>query len=377
MASNTFLTPNIIAREALTILQSNTVMAGLVYTDFGNEFGPAKRGDTVTIRKPTSFSAREFDGSIDVQDIKEGRISLTLDHHLDISTSVTSKEWTLELDDFSNRIIRPAMIALNEKVDEHICSLYTQFNQIAGNAGNAPASLASLANLDKAMNEARIPTAGRNVVVSPATKAAMFSIDAVARADARGDNGTALRDASMGYIMGANWYMDQNIKSHKAGTAQAVTALAVNGAVEAGAESMSVNGGSGAETLLAGDVFSVAGVEGTFTVTEDSTAASGAFTLVKFSPKAPEGGFADKAAITVQASHAANMAFVREAIALAIVPLELPRGASGNAAYVSYNGMGIRVVQGYDINTKTDTISFDMLLGAKVIDPRLGVRFMA
>lgn len=377
MANNTFLTPKIIAKEALTILQSNTVMAGLVYTDFSNEFGPAKRGDTVAIRKPASFSAREFDGSIDVQDIKEGRVSLTLDHHLDISTSVTSKEWTLELDDFANRIIRPAMVALNERIDEYICSLYAQFNQVAGTAGSAPASLADLANLDKAMNEARMPTTGRNVVVSPATKAAMFSIDAVARADARGDNGTALRDASMGYIMGASWYMDQNIKSHVAGTAQTVTALAVNGAVEAGADSMSLSGGSGDETLLAGDVFSVAGVEGSFTVTEDSKAASGAFTLVKFAPAAPEGGFADKAAITVQPGHAANMAFVREAIALAIVPLELPRGASGNAAYVSYNGMGIRVVQGYDINTKTDTISFDMLLGAKVIDPRLGVRFMA
>lgn len=58
------------------------------------------------------------------------------------------------------------------------------------------------------------------------------------------------------------------------------------------------------------------------------------------------------------------------------MPLELPRG-NNNAAYVSMQGMGIRVVYGYDMDTKTDIISFDLLAGAKVIDPRLGVRFMA
>lgn len=374
--ANAFLTPDVIAREALMILQSNTVMAGLVYRDYEGDFGPAKVGDTISIRKPASFEAQEFNGNISVQDAKEGRVALTLEKHLDVSTSVTSKEWALDLDNFSERIITPAMVALNEKVDQYLCGLYAQFHQVAGTPGTAPAALSSLAGLDQVMNEARIPVANRRVVVSPFTKAGMFSIDAVSRADARGDEGTALREASMGRIMAMDWYMDQNIKKHTAGTAQAVSALAVNATVAAGATTMNVDGGSGTETLKAGDVFSVAGVEGTFVVTEDATATSGAFTGVKFSPEAPTGGFADNAAITVKASHTANVAFVREAIALAAVPLEIPQGAS-QAAYVSMNGMGIRVVYGYNINTKTDTISFDLLVGAKVIDPRLGVRFMA
>lgn len=360
------------------ILQSNTVMAGLVYRDYEGEFNSgAKVGDTISIRRPAVFEAKEFSGSVDVQDISEGGIALTLDKHLDVTASVTSKEWTLDLDDFSSRIIQPAMVALNEKVDAYLCGLYSQFNQVAGVAGTQPTTLTSLAALDQAMNEARIPVNGRKVVVSPATKAAMFGIDAVARADARGDAGTALRDASIGRIMGMDWYMDQNIKSHVAGTAQKAAALAVNGAVEAGADVMAADGGSGNEILAAGDVFSVAGVEGAFTVTEEAKAASGAFTTIHFSPAAPAGGFPDNAAITVQDSHIANLAFVREAIALAVVPLELPRGANGNADYASMNGMGIRVVYGYDIRTKVDTVSFDLLLGAKVIDPALGVRFMA
>lgn len=376
MAGNKFLTPEIVAREALMILQSNTVMSGLVYTDYEGEFAAGKVGDTISIRKPASFQAMDFDGSVNVQNAREERVALTLNKHLDVTTAVTSKEWTLELDDFANRIIRPAMVALNEKMDNYLCGLYAQFNQVAGAAGAQPASLKDIAALDRAMNEARIPVAGRRVVVSPATKAAMFGIDAVALADARGDEGTALREASMGRIMGMDWYMDQNIKEHEAGTAQAIAALAINGAVEEGASTMALSGGAGSETLLAGDIFTVAGAKGSFTVLEDATAAGGAFTGVKFAPEAPAGGFPDKAAITVAASHVANVAFTREAIALAVVPLELPQG-NANAAYQSYNGMGVRVVYGYDMQNKTDMISFDMLMGAKVIDPRLGVRFMA
>ena len=40
--SNNFLTPSIIAREALMILQANMVMAGLVYRAYEKEFGPGQ-----------------------------------------------------------------------------------------------------------------------------------------------------------------------------------------------------------------------------------------------------------------------------------------------------------------------------------------------
>jgi len=47
------------------------------------------------------------------------------------------------------------------------------------------------------------------------------------------------------------------------------------------------------------------------------------------------------------------------------------------AAALNWNGLSIRVVRGYDINSKKNIISFDTLVGAKVTDPRLLVRFDA
>lgn len=58
--ANTFLTPDIIAKEALMVLENNLVMAGLVHRDYSPEF--AKVGDTITIRKPAKFIAKNFTG---------------------------------------------------------------------------------------------------------------------------------------------------------------------------------------------------------------------------------------------------------------------------------------------------------------------------
>ena len=62
-----------------------------------------------------------------------------------------------------------------------------------------------------------------------------------------------------------------------------------------------------------------------------------------------------------------GMAFHKNAFALVTRPLALPQGAA-NAAIVDYDGFGLRVVYGYDMNTKTDTISIDMLCGVKTLD---------
>ena len=53
---NKFLTPDIIANEALMVLENNTVMAGLVHRDYSKEFNHV--GDTITIRKPAKFMLR-------------------------------------------------------------------------------------------------------------------------------------------------------------------------------------------------------------------------------------------------------------------------------------------------------------------------------
>ena len=55
---NTLIKPSVVAREALMVLRNNAVMANLVHRDYSSEF-VAGVGDTITVRKPTTFVANE------------------------------------------------------------------------------------------------------------------------------------------------------------------------------------------------------------------------------------------------------------------------------------------------------------------------------
>ena len=70
-----------------------------------------------------------------------------------------------------------------------------------------------------------------------------------------------------------------------------------------------------------------------------------------------------------------SLAFHKNAFALVTRPLALPNGAA-KAAIVNYDGFGLRVVYGYDITKKTDTISIDMLCGMKTLDASLAVKML-
>jgi len=372
--SNTFLTPDVIAREALLILENNLVAAQLFHRGHTQEFTGAKVGDTISVRGPATFTAQEFTSSISVQDATETSTSLQLEKHYDVSFAVTSKDWTLELETFNQQLLRPAVVAIADAIDSYILGKYTQVYHQVGAVTDPPDSLADLAAVDRQLNDQKVPMGGRFAIVNPEAKADMLSISSVVEAQARGDGGTALENARMGRVMGIDWYMDQNIHAHTAGTFSAGSPT-VNGAVAAGATTMNVTGGSGTETILEGDVFTVANATGEYVATADATASGGDITGLTFTPAAPSGGFATTSAITIAAAHDANLAGVAQALTVALVPLELPQGA-GKAMYIGDRNLGIRVVFDYSATTKTDTISLDVLCGAKVQQPEVITRIL-
>ncbi|MBS3945331.1 MAG: hypothetical protein KGZ42_07530, partial [Melioribacter sp.] len=81
--------------------------------------------------------------------------------------------------------------------------------------------------------------------------------------------------------------------------------------------------------------------------------------------------FPDKTA----GGHVANLAFHRNAFAFVQRPLEAPLG--GVSAYtVNFEGLSLRVAQGYNISTKKETLSMDILYGVKAIYPQLATRVL-
>ena len=374
--TNTLLTPQVIAREALDTLYAQTVMLPLVHTDHSAEFTGGKVGDTVTIRKPATFTAQEFTGTISTQDIAETSTSVTLSKHLDVSIPITSKELTLSLDDLNVQVLAPAMEAFAQAVDALLLGLYVDVYNTVGTAGTTPDGIDDITGCGRVLNLNKVPMLGRNLVVDPYASDKFEQIATFHEADKVGDAGTALREASLGRKFGFDIAMGQNVATHSNGTLAVTGTLAINGAVSAGASTIAVDATGLTGTWKKGSLFTIAGDTQVYVVTADATAASNAIASVAVAP-AIAGGAADNAAITRIAGHTANLAFHRNAFAFVSRPLALPLGVgAGQAEIVNYKGLSLRAVSAYNATTKTDTISLDMLCGVKTLDPKRAVRLL-
>jgi hypothetical protein len=208
---NSILTPNVIAKESLRVLRNNAVMANLVHRDFSKEF-VAGVGDTITVRKPATFEAKEFNenNGIEIQDATEAGVPVVMDKHLDVSFAVTSKQLTMDIDDFSKQFLEPAMQAFADKVDKYLIGLEADVTNRVSHA-SGPLTTADIIKARKFLVDAGVPLTERRFVYDSAAEADLLQTDLFVNASAVGDNGTALKEASLGRKYGLDFYVDQNI----------------------------------------------------------------------------------------------------------------------------------------------------------------------
>lgn len=204
--ANTILTPDIIAREALMVLRNNAVMANLVHRDYSSEF-VAGVGDTITVRKPASFTAKEFGGEIEVQDATENSVTVKMDKHLDVSFAVTSKQMTLDIEDFSKQLLVPAMQAFLNKIDGYLLALA---KGVTNSVTATEDARNDVVDARAFLTKGAAPLTDRNLVVGSDMEADLLKTDLFVSAEKVGDNGTALREASLGRKLGLDCYVDQN-----------------------------------------------------------------------------------------------------------------------------------------------------------------------
>ena len=203
--------------------------------------------------------------------------------------------------------------------------------------------------------------------------------------------------------------MAQNVPTHTVGVATG-TPL-VNGGSQVSTyvsvkdtmtQTLNTDGWTNSTTgiLKAGDVFTIANVYAVnpitkatlpflkqFTVTADanSGASTGPSALTIYPAIIDSGAFknvsaapADNAAITVLGTggtgYRQNLAFHKNAFALAMVPMIAPPGAV-DVSRQSYKGTSVRLIPYYTGTSDTSAWRLDILYGTKAIDPRLATRF--
>ena len=103
MASHSYLTADIVAKEALMLLENHLVMGNLVHRGYREEFGKdirgAKPGTSVRIRIPNRFTVTKSRVRT-TSGITESYITLTVATQAHVSFDVTTVDMTMKIGQF-------------------------------------------------------------------------------------------------------------------------------------------------------------------------------------------------------------------------------------------------------------------------------------
>jgi hypothetical protein len=396
--ANTILTPTAVTREALRILHQKLNFVGNVNRTYDDSFAKtgAKIGDSLKIRLPNQYTVRTG-ATLAAQDTSEISTTLQVATQKGVDLNFTSVDLTLSLDDFSKRILDPAMSVLAANIESDALSMMLDVYNNVNNIGSAISFNKVMASR-KVLNDNLAPMDNnRSILLNT-----QDNVDLVDGLKGLFQDSTAIkeqyREGSMGRTGGYDFYENTLIQNQTTGTALAATTYTVNGAVTANG-STSVVVATGSTTFKKGDIITFVGcnrvhpeskvdtgVLQQFTVTADY--AGGAGTL-NFAPaiytsggrqNVVAAGIANGVAIAkvggASAIYKPSLAFHKDAFAFATADLVMPSGVDFSSRQVM-DGLSMRIVRQYDINNDKFPCRLDILYGYKTIRPELACRILS
>ena len=420
--SNTLLTISKITNEALMVLENELTFTSEVDRNYDDQFAVvgAKIGNTVNVRRPGRFIGTTGP-ALNVEDFNETSVPVTLSTQFHVDTQFTTQDLALSLDMFSDRVLKPAVAAIANKIDrDGLVMAKNNTANIVGTAGTPPTGLITYLTAGAYLDSEGAPRDGRrSCIVEPFTSATI--VDSLkglfVPQEVIGDQyrkGMMGRDSA-----GMNWKMDQNVVSQTfgswaGGTASTLTTntSTFTGSLTSGwAQTSTITLAQGATiTLNQGDVIQIAGVfavnpqnrqaYGTnklrnFVVTSTVTGTGSGTMSVTVSPAIITAGQFQNVSVATTSSTATvtpfsagvsgagvvspqNIIMHRNAFTLACADLELPEGVhfAGRASDKEI-GLSMRVVRQYTINNDSIPTRLDVLYGWAPLYPELACRVAA
>ena len=423
--SNTLLTISKITNEALMVLENELTFTSEVDRNYDDQFAVvgAKIGATVNVRRPGRFIGTTGP-ALNVEDLNETSVPVTLSTQFHVDTQFTTQDLALSLDMFSDRILKPAVAAIANKIDfDGTTTAALNTANIVGTAGTPPTGLYTYLSAQAYLDSEGAPRDGRrSCIVEPFTSATI--VDSLKglfvpteQISSQYTKGLMGRDSG-----GMNWKLDQNIVSQIFGnfssstvTASVATTTAAGFLNSGWASSSTITltaANTGTINLNAGDTFTIAGVYATnpqnrqpygtnklrsFVVKSAVSVASGSSVSVTVSPAVIYGGQFQNVSIPSPAASAAvtffasqynasgnglvspqNIVMHRNAFTMAMADLELPEGVhfAGRASDKEI-GLSMRVVRQYTINNDSIPTRVDVLYGWAPLYPELACRVAA
>ena len=394
--ANSILTPTAVTRKALQILHQKLNFVGNINRQYDDSFAKsgAKIGSQLKIRLPNQYTVRTG-ASLSTQDTTENSTTLSVATQKGVDTTFTTNELTLSLDDFSSRILEPAMAVLAANIEADALSMVKDVYQNVNNIGSA-ITLNKVLGGRKALTDALAPSDKRKLLLNT-----QDNLDLVDSLKGLFQDGSTIakqyREGMVGSTAGfGDIYENTLIANQNTGTAASATTYTVNGAGQTGS---GVIVAVGATTFKAGDIVTFAGcnrvhpetkvdtgVLQQFVITADYAGGAGTLAIspaivatggtqnVSASPT--NGGAVTKVG-GASAIYKPSLAFHENAFTFATADLEDVSQYGAWGAREVFDGISIRIARQYAISSDTIPCRIDVLYGYKTIRPELACRILS
>jgi len=414
--ANSFNDPTFFTKAALAMLHSKSVVVRSLNRQYDDQFAKSggKIGASLSIRKPNKFAVTTG-RNLGTQDMTESSTTLTCATQIHVPLYFTSAELSLSVDDFSSRYLEPAMAQMAATLDYNVLSGLvpkvwniadpTQTSAASLTMTVLPDSLITWANAGAKLDIGLAPRDGnRTALVSPFHQSALMDalkslVNPAAKISGQYDNGL------MGNAIDLNFKLCPKVYGFTTGSRTNTTPLITGTTTTNGTTTLDFDGGSTSGTTKVGDRFSIedcymvdpetkqsTGRLQQFVVVANSsssqyaaatgyTASGGAVTAMAFSPAIYTSGVNQNVTSTglvndkgiwnigiASTSYTQNLIGHRDWATVVTADLEVPKGVDF-AARQQFEGVSMRVVRAYDINSDNFPIRLDILYGFKELYP--------
>lgn len=398
--SNTLLTIDMITADALPLFVNSNAFLQNINRQYSDEFKDtgAKIGETVRIRLPSDYTTT-LGPNLAIQGDVQVNTTLTVATQRHVDIAFTSVEQRMQLSEFRELVLRPAINNLAGAVAADVASLAETVpnftSNFSGSSIVAPTKTQFL-QANAILDQNSAIGGGRMAVLDPATSATVVDsmttlFNPTGRISDQFDNGM-MNAQALGI---GRWMSDQTVLAHTAGT---FTAGLVTG-VGAGGTSLTVAAGT-TGTLAAGDIITIQGVFAVNRVTKQAqtflrqfvvtAAVAGGGTSIPIYPAfiPPSGGNpvqfqtvaqapANNAPISLATAPSAvykkNLVMRPEAFTLGMVDLPLYGAGIIAGSRQSYQGCSLRIIDAYLPNTDQKVTRIDVLYGYAALRPEWAV----
>lgn len=415
MATNNLLTPTMITRKALDVLHQKLNFVGNVNTQYDDRFAQtgAKIGTSLNIRMPSKYTVRTG-ATLSAQEHYERSTPLTVNSQYGVDVSFTSVELTMQLDDFSERIIEPAMAQLAAKIEgDAFAVAYKLVNNYTNATTNGLMTYKRFQQGGANITNQLGPLSQRCACLSPDSQVE-FNDAVKGLFQAQENIRRQYREGLMGRTGGFDVYENTLVPSHTTGSLAGSpltvgTALGTSDTsnVWSSQTNLLVDGATSGTTLKAGDIITISGVYDvhpetkttrgklkTFVVQNDitlTTAATSYTVTVKPALIYGSGNAYQNCALSgpsdtdnntvtligaVSSGFGQDLQFHRDAFVFATADLEDVSRYGAWGARAQKDGISMRLARQYAISSDTVPCRIDVLWGFAGLYPELANRHM-